>query len=791
MQASLLSTTFLSGSAATTTTDGLTGAGTTAGNADGQPTGLFDSLLPQQQSVATAATAQAAPKPQSPATQNAPSPDDMAQASPDGALLITEPVDAAAIAPANMQVPTAPALPPGTALLQPTTNPGPSILDQAARAEAMLKAAGQTSRNAGQDIAPAAGSATDANPALATDRPVINTRANIPAPAFSAPPVTGMTADSGPTINPGPVGLTLPPQTSLHQANPVESSPALAAGVSNPVRSPVTATDANPVATAAAQPAATLGPDALEQTARANGQVAQVETAQADALAGRFNQRAEWLSSRISADGYNGAALAAALNASGQAPADPTITPNTTLPASPQGDVSAALEPGKQPTMAVVPGDASGAEVTSAVKMAVSKPVNVSTPAGTANPQVSAASVMPPTAPEVAAAAATPPAPAAPSALPTGLPSIPTGPNTTAPATPALEPLPGTGPALADPSMGKPKIDATGTKADLKPDVTASAAKGVTFNPEPVQPRPAGQTAPGATMTAPAQMPPAQAQSGMTAESAAPAITPAPPQQAPASAPGVQLKQKNAKAAATSAGATANPSAKPASAPAATAASTADSATLTATSTASAAAKPVTTAPLPADTLPPPLPLDGGSGLRAEPDLSLNRMDARPTGLERSTTPDGARFTPQTATNLAAQIQRRFVNGARVFDIRLDPAELGRVDVRLELSPDQRVQAILTIERPETLAEMQRNARELERALAEAGLEVGDDGLEFQLGSDTHWEDAEDQLDEDMIPVFQESEYLELAETAVEPQAEHEAYGFRLAGGRDRLDMRI
>ncbi|WP_412546493.1 flagellar hook-length control protein FliK [Maricaulis sp. MIT060901] len=176
-------------------------------------------------------------------------------------------------------------------------------------------------------------------------------------------------------------------------------------------------------------------------------------------------------------------------------------------------------------------------------------------------------------------------------------------------------------------------------------------------------------------------------------------------------------------------------------------------------------------------------------GLRTDQDLSLQRADGR-SAAERPTH-EGQRFTPQSAQQLAAQITRRFANGNRVFDIRLDPAELGRVDVRLELTGDQRVQAILSVERPETLAELQRSARDLERALNEAGLELENDGLEFQLN-----ENADDQgfdADEDpgVLPVFVESDELEMAALANEPAIERDAYGFRLAASRDRLDMRI
>lgn len=115
-------------------------------------------------------------------------------------------------------------------------------------------------------------------------------------------------------------------------------------------------------------------------------------------------------------------------------------------------------------------------------------------------------------------------------------------------------------------------------------------------------------------------------------------------------------------------------------------------------------------------------------------ELGLIRQDTRAEALRPGAQNAAlARFTPQTTQTLAAQIARKFSDGARVFDIRLDPQELGRVDVRLELGPDNRVSAILSAERSETLAELQRSARDLERALEEAGLDLSEDGLSFNL----------------------------------------------------------
>lgn len=780
MQASLLSATFLSGSAASTTAEGLTGAGKTATPGNGQTTGLFDSLLPQQQNLTAGGADQAMHQAQTPAQQvagqrNSASSDTNVQADGNSALFTTTPLETSAIAPTNTQVAVTAALPGENVQPKTASGPAPAIVDKAALAELMLtkSATPGDAQNPGGIEAPTPSSD------IATP----------PAPAFSAPPVPVTATVTTPVIAVSPAIPSAPPVDAPTDA-PTVATPTAAAG---------TATQA-------------LDTNAILQSTRAGGELAQVETARGDALTGRFNQRAEWLSSQITAGSQDGGALASALSADGQTPGNAATTAQTvvatataaassTVTATAPGiaaNPAAALQPGKLPTMGLATGQADTLSSEPPAKMAVSEPLmkSVQTPVQTATPQrVAAGQDLPELANPVAGTATAAATAASNSGQPVVASTPPVQPGTVTAAPMPLEPLQMADNGQAEPVLDKPQPVTAGAKADMKPEFAATAAKSDAFTPPPSEPRPAGQPVPGASMTAPGQVQAPQTQPGMSADSTTPFVPAATPQQAgqpPASAPGAQLKQKISKTAAATSGAAANTAAKPTASSGASSAASATDAAVTATSTASAATKPAAPMPMPGDVLPPPtLPADGGSGLRADTDLTLNRMDARPTGLERSTTPDGARFTPQTATNLAAQIQRRFVNGARVFDIRLDPAELGRVDVRLELSPDQRVQAILTVERPETLAEMQRNARELERALAEAGLDVGDDGLEFQLGGDTHWEDAKDQLDEDMIPVFQESEYLELADAGDEPQTQREAYGFRLAGGRDRLDMRI
>lgn len=79
------------------------------------------------------------------------------------------------------------------------------------------------------------------------------------------------------------------------------------------------------------------------------------------------------------------------------------------------------------------------------------------------------------------------------------------------------------------------------------------------------------------------------------------------------------------------------------------------------------------------------------------------------------------------------EIGLRAMSGSRQFDIRLDPDELGRVDVSLSISDKGEVSARLVVDRVETLHLLQRDARTLERAFEQAGLKPSDGGVDITL----------------------------------------------------------
>jgi flagellar hook-length control protein FliK len=78
------------------------------------------------------------------------------------------------------------------------------------------------------------------------------------------------------------------------------------------------------------------------------------------------------------------------------------------------------------------------------------------------------------------------------------------------------------------------------------------------------------------------------------------------------------------------------------------------------------------------------------------------------------------------------EIGLRSLAGLSRFEIRLEPEDLGRIDVRLDIDGDT-VQARLTVDRVETLALLQRDAKTLERAFEQAGLKPSEGGIDLSL----------------------------------------------------------
>lgn len=116
------------------------------------------------------------------------------------------------------------------------------------------------------------------------------------------------------------------------------------------------------------------------------------------------------------------------------------------------------------------------------------------------------------------------------------------------------------------------------------------------------------------------------------------------------------------------------------------------------------------------------------------PNFAMTAQANAPLQVQAQQAAEASRAVP--LDNLAVEIATRASRGERRFEIRLDPPELGRIDVRLEIDSKGNTTTRLTVERAETLDMLQRDARGLEKALQNAGLKTDPGSLQFSLQQD-------------------------------------------------------
>ncbi|PCJ97542.1 MAG: hypothetical protein COA45_09770 [Zetaproteobacteria bacterium] len=87
---------------------------------------------------------------------------------------------------------------------------------------------------------------------------------------------------------------------------------------------------------------------------------------------------------------------------------------------------------------------------------------------------------------------------------------------------------------------------------------------------------------------------------------------------------------------------------------------------------------------------------------------------------------------------VSASIQKAVKAGEdTTIRLKLDPPELGRVEVKMSIDKDNVTKIVLTAEKPETYMMLKQDAEILERALNNAGLDTDGD-LSFELASEDH-----------------------------------------------------
>ncbi len=124
------------------------------------------------------------------------------------------------------------------------------------------------------------------------------------------------------------------------------------------------------------------------------------------------------------------------------------------------------------------------------------------------------------------------------------------------------------------------------------------------------------------------------------------------------------------------------------------------------------------------------------SALSAELDAALNlKADAKPTEMSQHAATRALSSSHMVAvvSRVSEQFLERFNGKTSTFEIRLDPPELGKVDVRVEVGRDGKIMAVIAARDPAVADALMRGAKTLENALTQAGLTLAEGGVRVEI----------------------------------------------------------
>ena len=102
---------------------------------------------------------------------------------------------------------------------------------------------------------------------------------------------------------------------------------------------------------------------------------------------------------------------------------------------------------------------------------------------------------------------------------------------------------------------------------------------------------------------------------------------------------------------------------------------------------------------------------------------------------------------PTTGSSVVDQvsvtISKAMQAGNDKISIQLKPAELGRIDVKMELTQDGRVMAVVTADNKDTLDLLRRDSGDLQKALENAGMQMDSGDMTFNLRGEENQMDSQ------------------------------------------------
>ncbi|MFH1805540.1 MAG: flagellar hook-length control protein FliK [Pseudomonadota bacterium] len=143
--------------------------------------------------------------------------------------------------------------------------------------------------------------------------------------------------------------------------------------------------------------------------------------------------------------------------------------------------------------------------------------------------------------------------------------------------------------------------------------------------------------------------------------------------------------------------------------------------------------------------------------------------------------------TQQVQQQVAVQIRNAASDGVDRISVQLRPESLGRVDIKMEISHDGRVQTVIQADNRETLDLLRQDVRGLQQALKDAGLNADSQSFTFEhrQGGSGQEQDGRNQATDSGKQLPDEGDILTGAELA-----EHVAIGYGI-NPNGLVDIRI
>jgi flagellar hook-length control protein FliK len=145
-----------------------------------------------------------------------------------------------------------------------------------------------------------------------------------------------------------------------------------------------------------------------------------------------------------------------------------------------------------------------------------------------------------------------------------------------------------------------------------------------------------------------------------------------------------------------------------------------------------------------------------GSGTGSSSQLAAGLGDVRSSGdgsfaravQQASAAPGSSRqMLSPAAQQLAIHVQRAVANNNSVLSVQLNPREMGMIDIHVQMQ-DGNLRARVTVEKQSTLDQFQKDAAGLQKALADAGLSIDSNSLQFDLSGQNQGQAAADARDQ-------------------------------------------